>query len=162
TSAEREIKRALQLNPDSVDALSASEVYLTLISGDADGAARTSRHLLDVDPLNPFSRVQPAWVSVFSHRYDESIAQAKTLIELSPDNLMGPSFLAGAYAAKKMKPETVAACHRVLELLSGAFVMQPMASCAANLGAVGEVGEARKLLQRLDHPPQNVWIDPEP
>src|SRR5262245_27480343 len=162
TGAAREIKRALQLNPDSDDALAASEVYLTLISGDADGAARTSQRILDVDPLNPFSRVQPVWVSIFSHRYDESIAKAKTLVELSPGNLMGPWFLSAAYAAKKMKPDSVAACHRVLELLSGAFVMQPIAACAANLGAVGEVDEARNLLQRLDHPPQGVWIDPEP
>src|SRR5207253_3252229 len=94
TGADREIQRALQLNPDSVDALSASEVYLTLVTGGTDDAARASQHIVDVDPLNPFSRVQPVWVSFFSRRYNESISKAKTLVELSPNNLMGPWFLA--------------------------------------------------------------------
>jgi serine/threonine-protein kinase len=59
TGADREIKRAMQLQPESVDALTASEVYLTLVLGRADEAARTSQRLLDVDPLHPFARVQP-------------------------------------------------------------------------------------------------------
>jgi eukaryotic-like serine/threonine-protein kinase len=160
--AEREIRRALQLNPDSVEALTASEIYLTLVSGRADEAARTSQRILDVDPLNPFSRVQPIWVSFFSRRYDESIAKAKTLVELSPNNLMGPWFLAGNYAAKQMGPEVVRECARVMDLLGGVFVMQPIGACAANLGTVGRTIEARRLLQRLEHPPAGIWLDPVP
>ncbi len=160
--AEREIQRALQLNPDSVDALAASEVYLTLVSRRTEEAARTSQRILEIDPLNPFSRVQPVWVAFFSRRYDESIANAKTLVELSPNNLMGPFFLAGGYAAKRMGPEVVRECARVMELLSGAFVMQPIAACAANLGVVGRTTEARQLLQRLEHPPAGIWLDPVP
>src|SRR5260370_28308638 len=102
TGAAQEIQRALQLNPDSVDALTVSESYLTLVSGQVDEAARTSERILDVDPLNPFSRVQPVWGALFSSRYDESVARAKTLVELQPNNLMGPWFLAQAYAVKRM------------------------------------------------------------
>jgi TolB-like protein len=162
TGADREIQRALQLNPDSVDALSASEVYLTLVTGRTDEAARASQRILDVDPLNPFSRVQPVWVSFFSRRYDESIAKAKTLVELSPNNLMGPWFLAGNYAVKRMGPEVMTQCRRVMDLLSGAFVMQAIAACAANLGMVGQTTEARRLLRRLEHPPPGIWLDPVP
>ncbi len=93
----------------------------------------TSQGILEIDPLNPFSRVQPVWVSYFSRRFDESIAKGKTLVELSPNNLMGPWFLASNYAAKRMPPEVVKACARVMELLSGAFVMQPIAECAAHI-----------------------------
>ena len=162
TGADREIKRAMQLQPESVDALTASEVYLTLVLGRADEAARTSQRILDVDPLNPFARVQPVWVALFSRRFDEAIAKAQTLVELSPENMMGPLFLTSAYGAKKMRSEVVAGCKRMMELLSGAFVLQPLATCAANLGLVGEAAEARKLLQRLEHPPAGIWIDPEP
>jgi serine/threonine-protein kinase len=160
--AEREIQRALQLNPDSADALTASEVYLTLVSGQADEAARTSQRILEVDPLNPFSRLQPVWVSLFSRRYDESIAKAKTLVELSPDSLMGPWFLASNYAAKGMRADVVRSCARVMELLSGAFVVQPLGACAAALGIVGQTADARRLLQRLEHPPAGIWLDPVP
>jgi TolB-like protein len=162
TGADREIKRALQLNPESVDALTAEEVYLTLVLGRADEAARISQRILDLDPLNPFSRVQPAWVSLFSRRFDKAIATAKTLVELSPDNMMGPLFLTSASAAKRMRTDVVTGCQRIMELLSGAFVLQPLAGCAASLGSVGEVAEARKILARLEHPPSGIWIDPAP
>src|SRR4029077_14017072 len=94
--------------------------------------------------------------------FDEAIAKAKTIVELSPENMMGPLFLTSAYGAKKMRSEVVAGCQRMMELLSGAFVLQPLATCAANLGSVGETAEARKFLQRLEHPPAGIWIDPGP
>jgi hypothetical protein len=145
-----------------LDALTASEAYVTLVSARPDEAARISQRILEIDPLNPFSRVQPVWVSYFSRRFDESIAKAKTLVELSPNNLIGPWFLASNYAAKRMAPEVVQACARVMDLLSGAFVMQPIAECAASLGLAGETTEARRLLQRLEHPPAGIWLDPVP
>jgi tetratricopeptide (TPR) repeat protein len=160
--AVRETQRALQLNPDSVEALTTSQIYLTLVSGQVDEAARTSQRIVDVDPLNPYSRVQPVWVAFFSRRYDESIARAKTLVELQPTNLMGPWFLAQAYAVKRMQPEVVTECARVIELLAGAFVMQPIAECVSALGMVGQSAEARRLLQRLEHPPSGTWLDPVP
>jgi tetratricopeptide (TPR) repeat protein len=162
SGAAREVHRALELNPDSVDALTVSETYLTLVSGEVDEAARTSQRIVDVDPLNPFSRVQPVWVAFFSRRYDESIARGKTLVELQPNNLMGPWLLASAYAAKRMRPEVVTQCGKVMELLGGAFVMQAIAVCVGELGIVGETARARQLLQRLDHPPSGIWLDPVP
>jgi TolB-like protein len=162
TGSAHEIERALQLNPDSVDALIASLNYLTLVSGQVDEAERTSQRIIDVDPLNPFSRVQPVWVAFFSRRYDESIARGKTLVELQPNNLMGPWFLASSYAAKRMRAEVVTQCGKGMELLGGAYVMQAIAECVGELGIVGETARARQLLQRLEHPPSGVWLDPVP
>ena len=107
SGAAREIQRALQLNPDSVDALTVSEMYTTLVSGNLDETTRTFQRIIDVDPLNPFSRVQPMWVSLNAGRYDDTIAPGKTLVELQRHNIMGPWFLASAYAAKRMRPEVV-------------------------------------------------------
>jgi TolB-like protein len=160
--AEHEIQRALQLNPDSVDALTASEVYATLVQSRADEAIRTSQRILEVDPLNPFGRVQSIWVNYFSRRYDESIAKAKTLMELSANNLMSPWFLASNYAQKGMPADVVRYCDRVMEILGNGFMMQPIAQCAANLGIVGETARSRKLLRRLEQPVSGTWLDPMP
>jgi serine/threonine protein kinase/tetratricopeptide (TPR) repeat protein len=162
SGADHEIQRALQLNPDSVDALTAAEIYLTLVVARPDEAERMSQRIIAVDPLNPFSRLQPIWVALFSKRFDDAIARSQTLIELSPGNLMGPLFMASAAATKKAKPVVVEQCGKVMQILSGALMMQPIAECVAALGAVGELGEARKLLQRLEHPLSGVWIDPMP
>jgi TolB-like protein len=161
--AERETQRALELNPDSVDALTASEVYSTLISGRADAAARASQRIIELDPVNPFSRLQPVWVALYTRQYDDAVSRAKTLMQLTPGNLMGPMFLATAYAGRKSDAdEVVAQCRRVMEMLSGAFMMQPIAICAANLGTVGKTAEARQFVAQLQHPPSTVWLDPEP
>jgi serine/threonine-protein kinase len=162
SGAEREIKRALELSPDSPDALTQYEVYQTLVADDRDGAARTSQRILDVDPLNPFSRLQPIWISFFTRRYDDSIAHAKSLLDVQPNNLMSPWFLASNYAMKGMAADVVAQCDRVMAILSGGYMMQPIAACVGELGRVGRTAEARRLLEKLEHPPADIWLDPVP
>ena len=160
TAADREIQRALDLNPDSPDALRASEVFLTLIAGRFDEAARTSQRIINVDPLNPFSRVQPIWIAFFSRRHDESIRHAKALAEVWPGNPMSPFFLASNYAVKRMAAETRAECGTVMKALADALVVQSIGMCAWAYALVGETDQAWRLVQRLEHPPAHVWVDP--
>jgi TolB-like protein len=120
-AADREIQRALELNPDSTDALRASEVFQTLVVGKFDDAARTSQRILNVDPLNPFSRVQPIWVAFFSRRFEESIRHAKALEEVWPGNIMSPFFLATIYAVKRMPAETEIECGKVMKATGDAL-----------------------------------------
>ena len=160
TAAEREIQRALQLNPDSVDALTAHETYSTLVTARFDEAARTSHRIVDVDPLNPFSRIQGGWVFFNARRYDDSIRETKTLLELYPDHILGRFFLASNYGAKQMSPEVGAECGKVMALLSGAYNMQAMGICVWALGVAGQTDQARRLLQTLEHPPSGIWLDP--
>jgi len=86
----------LQLNPDSVDALIASEVDATQVRGDFDRALDTSQRIVSVDPLNLFVRLQTIWVTYNARRYDDSIRRAKTLLELSPQ-WPDPAFMGNAY-----------------------------------------------------------------
>ena len=160
--ALREIQRALELSPDTVEPQVAALTYWTLVAAHADEAARISQRIVELDPLNPFSPVQPVWVASFSRRYDEVITKANMLVELQPNNLMGPMFLATAHAAKGMRAEVVSDCRRAMEILGGAPVMQFIAGCAGALGLVGEVSEARRYLERLERAPAGVWIDPQP
>jgi TolB-like protein len=158
--AEREIQRALEFNPDSVDTLIASEVHSVLVKARFDEAAATSQHMVDVDPLNPFVRLQTIWVAFFSRRYDDSIRNARTLIDLAPRTWFPHFFLAMNYGVKRMRPEVKAECDKVLELLAGAYYMQELGTCVGTLGIVGETDQARKILQVLEHPPSGWWLDP--
>ena len=159
-AAEREIQRALQLSPDSVDALLASETHSALVTARFDEAARTSQRILNLDPLNPFSRMQAAWVPFNARRYDDSIREVRNLLELYPDLVWGHFFLALNYGAKQMSQQVGAECGKVAELLSGAYNMQVMGACVWALGVVGQTDQARRLLQTLEHPPSGIWLDP--
>jgi TolB-like protein len=160
SGAEREIQRAFQLNPDSVDALVADEAYATLVTAAVDKAAATSRRILNLDPLNPLSRMQAVWVSFFSRRHDDSIRDVKNLLELYPNHVWGHFFLAANYSAKHMSTEVGAACGKVMQLLSGSYDMQSIGTCVWSLGMIGQTDQARRLLQPLEHPPPGIWLDP--
>ena len=156
----REIQRALELNPDSTDALRASQTYLTLVPGKFEEANRTSQRIVTLDPLNPFSRVQPIWVAFYSRRHDESIRHAQTLRDIAPNNIMAPYFFAANYAVKQMRADVETECRRVMERLSSAYVVRPLAQCAWAYATVGQTDHARLLLQRLEQPPPGIWLDP--
>ena len=160
TAAEVEIQRALQLNPDSVDALIASEVDATLVRGDFDRALDTSQRVVSVDPLNPYVRLQTIWVAYNARRYDDSIRHAKNLLDLSAQNWFAHFFLASNFALKRMAPEVVSECAEVERSLGGQYNMQALAVCAWALGSVGQHGEARRLLRIVERPPGGLWLDP--
>jgi eukaryotic-like serine/threonine-protein kinase len=159
-AAEREIQRALQLNPNSVDALTASETSSLLANARFDYAERTSQRILSLDPLNPFARIQTVWVSFFSRRHDDSIRRARSLLELFPEAWFGNVMLASNYAAKHMSQEVGAECGKVMERLAGTYDMQGIGTCVWALGAVGQTDQARRLLQIVEHPPSGRWLDP--
>ena len=158
--AEREIKRALEINPDSVDALVASQTHALLVHGRVEEAETTSRRILTLDPLNPFSRIQRIWIAFFSRNFDEVVNRANSLLEVWPGHPMAPFFRGQAYAVKHMPSEAADDCGEVIAATSGGFNLQATAMCAWALGIAGKTGDARQLVQRLEHPPQGLWLDP--
>jgi Tetratricopeptide repeat len=121
---------------------------------------RTSQRLLSLDPLNPFSRVQPIWQAYFSRRYDESIGHANNLRELWPGNIMAPFFLATNHAVERMPAEVGLECGKVMAMVGANYAMQLIGQCAWAYAAVGRTDEARRLVERLERPPAGVWLDP--
>jgi eukaryotic-like serine/threonine-protein kinase len=159
-AAEREIRRALQLNPDSTDALVSWETYELLVAGRAEDAERTSQRIVLLDPVNQFSRVQRVWLAFFSRRYDDSIANARSLLEVAPNNFMAQFFLALNHSVKRMGAEVDAECATMLKMLGGAYAMQVIGTCVWAYAAVGHTELARGLLRTLERPPAGIWQDP--
>jgi hypothetical protein len=112
------------------------------VRGRFDEAAATSERILNLDPLNPFSRLQTVWVSFFSRRHDDSIRRGKTFVELWPQAWIGHFFLAMNYAARRMDQEAGAACAKAIEGTSGAYIMQALGMCVWALGVTGQTAEA--------------------
>jgi eukaryotic-like serine/threonine-protein kinase len=158
--AEREIKRALEINPDSVDALVASQTHALLIHGRVQEAEATSRRILSLDPLNPFSRIQRIWIAFFSRNVDEVIPRANSLLEVWPGAPMATFFRGQAYALKHMGQEASDDCSKTIAATAGGFKLQTTAMCAWALGIAGRTDEARRLVRILEQPPQGLWVDP--
>ena len=104
--AERELKRAIELDPKYPSAYQwLSEVYHFL--GNSNQALTEINKALELDPLSMVINNQKGRVIDFGGKRDEAIAQFKKTIELFPDAASPRNNLADVYEAKGMYSEAV-------------------------------------------------------
>ena len=104
--AEREYRRAIELNPNYA---SAYQWYAELLylSGRFEEAQKQAQRAVELDPLSRIINSVFARVFLFARRYDEAITIFRKNIELNPDWYGDYEYLFYAYAAKSMYPEAV-------------------------------------------------------
>jgi serine/threonine protein kinase/Tfp pilus assembly protein PilF len=104
--AERELKRAIELDPKYPSAYQwLSEVYLYL--GNSDQALSEINKALELDPLSMVINNNKGRVFEFGGKQDEAIAQYKKTVELFPDAQSLRNNLATDYEAKGMYSEAI-------------------------------------------------------
>jgi TolB-like protein/DNA-binding winged helix-turn-helix (wHTH) protein len=110
---EQHFRRAMELNPNSVEILLAYSEYLILTGRFEEGLAARKR-AIELDPLAPMSSLDfdLGWAYFNARRYDEGIAHLRKLLELDPNFQDAHAPLAFNYAGKKMYAEAVAECER--------------------------------------------------
>ncbi len=74
--AEKEFRRALELNPGDADSHRYFSVFLAAM-GRADDAVAESRKALDLDPLSVSAQVNAGFVLYFTRRFEEAITQCR-------------------------------------------------------------------------------------
>ncbi len=87
--AEKEYKRAIELDPSSFDA-HYGYAFLLGALGRHDESIIEIKLAQQVDPLNPAARTAAASMFRYARRYEESIEQLEAVLEIEPD-------FAGAY-----------------------------------------------------------------
>jgi eukaryotic-like serine/threonine-protein kinase len=112
--AEREFKRAIELNPNS--ALSHERYVEFLKVRMRFGEAMTEgQRAQELDPLSPEIVAGVGGVYVLTRRYDEAIAQYQKALDLNPDLPAIRAQLSWAYAMKHMYPQALAEYDRIAE-----------------------------------------------
>jgi serine/threonine-protein kinase len=99
SGADAEFKRAIELNPSSVDARRTYAQYLTVRGSLDDGLAEDKR-TLELDPLSPQVTGTMAYHYLAARQYDDSIALYKKTMELDPGLDWVHAQLSWAYGAK--------------------------------------------------------------
>jgi TolB-like protein/cytochrome c-type biogenesis protein CcmH/NrfG len=98
-SAEKEYKRALELNPNYASARHWYGEHLST-KGDHDRAIEEFATALKLDPFSRVINRNLGFTLYAAGKYDEAIVQLKKSIELFPDDSWGYLFLGDTYAAK--------------------------------------------------------------
>ena len=113
--AEREFKRAIELNPNYAPAHQWYGYLLTTL-GKTEEALTENRRAVEIEPLSLVMNFTYASSLFFARRYDETIAQAKKALELDANSLGGHFWLGNAYAIKGDYAPAVDAFAKSLEL----------------------------------------------
>jgi serine/threonine protein kinase/tetratricopeptide (TPR) repeat protein len=112
TNAEREFKRAIELNPNSAISHLRYAVYLQARLR-FDESVTEGQRAQGLDPLSPKMVAQQGSTYLFMRRYDEAIAQYQKALDLNPNIPAIHAELSWAYAMKHMYPQALAECEKI-------------------------------------------------
>jgi eukaryotic-like serine/threonine-protein kinase len=156
TGAEREFKRAIELNPNAF----VYDIYGLLLSAleRYDEAIAAQRRAQELDPLTAVHSSDIASTLLRADRYDEAMQEAMRLIEMRPDFPMGHSTLGWAYLKQDRCEEGLAELEKAVSLNPGNTML--LAQLGQAHALVGNVGEAREVLQRLEELSRQRYVPP--
>jgi adenylate cyclase len=154
-AAEKECRRAIELNPQSAQSYM---IYTHFLAGMGrfDEASTFGARGLELDPLSVSTHFFLGWSSLFAGRNDEAIAKLSKAVELDPSNGWVRMFLGRAYLSKGM-------AQRAIEEMETAERLNPDDSYALGyLGygyaVTGRRAGALKILQRLDEMEKHRYV----
>ena len=108
-TAEKEYRRAIELNPNYATAHHWYAEYLTW-RGRFDEAFQESEKARQLDPLSLIIAVDNGQIFYYSRQYDRAIAKFRTVREMDPNFLTG--LMIPAYEQKEMFTDALAECER--------------------------------------------------
>jgi serine/threonine-protein kinase len=114
-TAEREYRRAIELNPNYATAHQWLAEHLAAVKRN-DEALVEIRRALDLDPVSVIMNRIYADILVDGRKYDEAIRQYQKVIDLDPNFPTAHYFLGRAYEAKGMYDDAVKSYTRSSEL----------------------------------------------
>jgi tetratricopeptide (TPR) repeat protein len=145
-SAEKEFRRAIELNPGYATAHHWYAWHLSLL-GRYEEAIAEMRKAENLDPLSLIINADLAELLLLAHAYDDSIRQSRKTIEMDPNFAFAHNQLGQAYLQKQMRDEAVAELQKAVQLSGGS------PTCIANLARAyvisGRRSEAVRLLTDL-------------
>jgi tetratricopeptide (TPR) repeat protein len=116
--AEYHLKKALELNPSSIEAHYHYGWYLTLISKH-DEAEAEMKKAVDIDPKDVTAQGYLAWLYVFFGKSEKSLDEARKLLQLDANSSLAYYVMGSAYTEMGMHYEAIEMHRKGLSLSPG-------------------------------------------
>ncbi len=155
SGAERELQRAIELDPNNAMTLQWQGVYL-LARGRANEAIAVTRRAVELDPVSLNVRSQLCRALYLAHRYDEAIAASQELIQMDANYASAWNFLGQSYTQKGMHTEALNALQKA-DSLAG-VTGEIRAALGHAYAAAGRRDEAQKVIADLKTKPSGTGI----
>jgi TolB-like protein/DNA-binding winged helix-turn-helix (wHTH) protein len=155
-TAEREYRRAIQLNPNYATAHQWYAEHLALL-GRFDEALRESESARQLDPFSLIIAVDNGAILYFSRQYDRAVEKLRAVLELDP-NFLKAHLVEHAYVQKRMFAEAQADLESWSKIDTGPW---SLAETAYVMGRGGHAEEARQAFDKLQRMDKRKSVDPE-
>jgi tetratricopeptide (TPR) repeat protein len=155
--AEREFKRAIELNPRYAVAHQWYGGYLVAM-GRHDESLAERRLALELDPLSVIINFELGQAFYHARDYDRAIEQGHKTLELDPDFPPVYAYLPAAYEQKGMYTEAVAGYQKGRTLRGGTEWSLALAGLGHLYATSGRKGEARAALDELQRQSRQEYV----
>jgi len=155
TGAEREFRRAIELNPnDSRNHMGYSQ-YLQVRKRFAE-ALEENRRAIDLAPLDILGSMHLAWLYFDAREADKTLAQSKRVLEMDPAFTGAYLFVARGYELQGKWPEAIAAYEQARD----AYREPYLAGVAHAWAASGNGPQAEAALAKLREFSRQHYVRP--
>ena len=155
--AEREFKRAIELNPNDAEARGYYSWFLAPMGRGPEALVEAKRGQ-QIAPLSSLGNFFVASVLVFTRQWDPAIAQLHSDIDLEPNFWFDHCFLGRAYEAKGRLPEAIAEFQNALALdKDNTEIWSGLAHAYA---LAGNKAEAQKVLSHFNELSTHNYVSP--
>ncbi|MBA2627471.1 MAG: protein kinase, partial [Gemmatimonadales bacterium] len=153
--ADREMRRAVAISPNSADVASLYANWLCLAGQTDRGIVEADRAIV-LDRLAPLGGFVREWCLYLGRRYDEVRAQHARTAALDETFIYLDSFLGAAYREQGRYAEALTEYARAQSFMGG----QPLHGYAITYARMGRTKEARELLAELEAYARKHYVNP--
>ncbi|HEV7763964.1 MAG TPA: protein kinase [Thermoanaerobaculia bacterium] len=155
-AAEREYKRAIELNPNYATARQWYAEFLTAV-GRFDDAAVQGKKALELDPMSPIINAVVAFNSSMARRYNVAIEQGRRTTQLFPDFMPGHAYL-GLALLESGKPRAAIEAFEASQKLQDIVVVATWLIRAHR--AAGDLATADRMTKELEARGRREYLPP--
>jgi TolB-like protein/Tfp pilus assembly protein PilF len=153
--AEREFRRALELDPGCATARQWYAEFLTQM-GRHDEALAEIQRALEVDPLSLIINSVKAALFYYAGQHEEALEQARRTLELDPEFPVAHYFLGEAYEDQGRYEEAIEELKHAATLAGGGPKWR--ARLAYTYAVAGRESEARRILDEVTGPSPGGFV----
>ena len=156
-AAEKEFRRAIELDPEYIWAHQWYALYLAVRGRQSESLAEIKR-ALDVDPTSPQLSMVLGMIFYLARFYDRAVDELRKVVEMNPHHVLATFYLGLAYLEQGRFEEAMAHVRRSAHLTGNApFFVQGVGYVHA---ARGQTEEARAVLAALDGMMKKTFVSP--
>ena len=155
--AEKEFKRAIELNTNYTTAHSWYGEYL-MVLGRSDPALAEFNRAYELNPLSSVTNLALGYRLYYARKYEPAIGQIQKTLAMDTSFIPAHDYLGRAYEQSGMMTDSLAELHKALDLSQGDT--NELAALGQAYAASHQNAEARKILDQLKERSQQTYVQP--